>query len=129
MKSDLRHLDIIIGRNLKQLRLSKGMTQSNLAEALGLTFQQVQKYETGANRISGSRLLEIARILQADLATVLPMNGHTESAPQSVVSHDTSRLLRSFETITDPKLRHAILRLVQNIARVETQTQNERDGQ
>ncbi len=129
MKSDLRQLDIIIGRNLKQLRLSKGMTQSNLAEALGLTFQQVQKYETGANRISGSRLLEIARILQADLATVLPMNGHAGSAPQSVVSRDTSRLLRSFEAITDPNLRHAILRLVQNMARVETQTQNERDGQ
>lgn len=127
MKSDLRHLDIIIGRNLKQLRLSKGMTQSNLAEALGLTFQQVQKYETGANRISGSRLLEIARILQIDLAMILPMDGHTKRAPQSVVRHDTSRLLRSFEAITDPKLRLAILRLVQNMAR-ETQTQNQRDG-
>ena len=57
------HNDTIIGNRIRQARLSQNLTQSDLAERLGLSFQQVQKYETGSNRISSSRLWLLAKIL------------------------------------------------------------------
>jgi len=56
-------VDIHVGRRVRSRRMMLGMTQSALAEQMGLTFQQQQKYESGANRISASRLWEIAKIL------------------------------------------------------------------
>ncbi len=57
-------IDEHIGRHLKKLRTHCAMTQSDLAEELGVTFQQIQKYERGANRISASRLWQICQILE-----------------------------------------------------------------
>jgi transcriptional regulator with XRE-family HTH domain len=57
------HVDVEIGNRLKALRLTAGLSQEKLADAIGLTFQQVQKYEKGTNRIGGSRLQQIATIL------------------------------------------------------------------
>ena len=56
--------DAAIGARIRTYRLQRGMSQSALAEKLGLTFQQVQKYEKGANRVAGSRLVEVCNILQ-----------------------------------------------------------------
>ena len=61
-------IDIHVGRRLKMRRSLKGMSQERLGELLGLTFQQVQKYERGANRIGSSRLYEIAAILETSVA-------------------------------------------------------------
>src|SRR3954466_4115884 len=55
--------DVEIGRKIRTLRLERGLSQSGLAEGIGLTFQQVQKYEKGANRVSAGRLQQIADIL------------------------------------------------------------------
>jgi transcriptional regulator with XRE-family HTH domain len=55
--------DIEIGRKIRALRLERGLSQSGLAEGIGLTFQQVQKYEKGANRVSAGRLQQIANML------------------------------------------------------------------
>ena len=123
MQNNLKHLDIVIGRNLKLLRLSRGMTQTTLADSLGLTFQQIQKYETGTNRISASRLIEIARILQATLYELLPADGHFPNAQDIALGKDTSRLLRAFQAISDGKLRNAIIRLVRNTARIDARSQ------
>lgn len=60
-------MDHHIGMKLKMLRVSKNMSQGNLAKDLGITFQQVQKYEKATNRISASRLYEIASILNVDI--------------------------------------------------------------
>ncbi len=56
-----------VGQRLKARRIVMGMTQSDLAEATGVSYQQVQKYESGANRISAGRLYEIARKLDVDV--------------------------------------------------------------
>ena len=57
------HLDTEIGRRLRQARLVENLTQDGLAQKLGISFQQVQKYENGTNRVSSSRLWAIARVL------------------------------------------------------------------
>ncbi|SCM79897.1 Uncharacterized HTH-type transcriptional regulator Smed_0045 [uncultured Pleomorphomonas sp.] len=55
--------DITIGQNIRRTRLLKGMSQEALGEAVGITFQQIQKYEKGTNRIGGSRMVQIAQAL------------------------------------------------------------------
>lgn len=60
-------VDLHVGRRVHEKRLSLGYNQSELGRALGLTFQQVQKYEKGANRISASKLFDIARFFKVDI--------------------------------------------------------------
>jgi transcriptional regulator with XRE-family HTH domain len=60
-------VDIHVGARVRQRRVLLGMTQTVLADALGLTFQQVQKYERGTNRISASRLYELGRVLEVSI--------------------------------------------------------------
>ena len=105
------------------------MSQEQLAEALGLTFQQVQKYEKGANRIGASRLQQISHILQVPVAFFF------ESAPNASAPHGSSgsalamaqiddfvsssnglRLMRAFMRIDNTDLRRRIVMLVQEIA-------------
>ena len=59
--------DKIIGQNLKQIRLRKGLSQGELAKRTEITFQQIQKYEKGTNRISASRLLDLSKVLGVDI--------------------------------------------------------------
>jgi transcriptional regulator with XRE-family HTH domain len=65
-----KHIDIQVGKLVRARRLAIGMPQTELAEALGLTFQQIQKYERGANRISAANLFEIAKKLDVPLAAL-----------------------------------------------------------
>jgi transcriptional regulator with XRE-family HTH domain len=62
-----KDIDTHVGQRIRRRRRALGMTQSNLAEAIGVRFQQVQKYETGANRVSASKMFLIAEVLQTDL--------------------------------------------------------------
>ena len=68
-------IDIAIGAKVKALRLERGLKQGDLARALKLTFQQVQKYESGANRISGSKLWETARYFTVPVSDLFPDDG------------------------------------------------------
>lgn len=61
-------VDVHVGKRIRQRRWLVGMTQQKLAEAVGIKFQQIQKYETGANRVSASRLWDIADALEVDVA-------------------------------------------------------------
>lgn len=72
-------IDIHVGAALAAARITRGLTQSDLARAVGVTFQQVQKYETGANRISASRLLKACRYLDVPVASVFPHEGEAPS--------------------------------------------------
>ena len=67
MKKSTGSIDIEIGSRVRMRRISIGMSQEKLGEMLGLTFQQVQKYEKGTNRISVGRLVDIAKILGVDI--------------------------------------------------------------
>ncbi|BBF79902.1 helix-turn-helix domain-containing protein [Asticcacaulis excentricus] len=69
-------IDLIVGANIRIRRKALGMSQEALADAIGLTFQQVQKYERGRNRVSASKLFHIAKALQLAPADLFPAQDH-----------------------------------------------------
>jgi transcriptional regulator with XRE-family HTH domain len=110
-------------------RMMLGMSQEKLGDALGLTFQQVQKYEKGTNRIGASRLQQISNILQVPVSFFFegaPDNSNAESgfseAPSPsyvsdfLATSDGLALTRAFMRIKTPKLRRRIVELVEQIA-------------
>jgi transcriptional regulator with XRE-family HTH domain len=122
-------VDKLVGRNIRVLRLAKGLSQTELADELGVTFQQVQKYEKGTNRIGASRLQQISHILQVPVAFFFEgapnLHGSTEGmkeAPSPAYVSDflaTSEglsLTKAFMRIKEPKLRRRIVDLVEEIA-------------
>ena len=78
-------VDVHVGARVRMRRTLLGMTQTNLGEAIGLTFQQVQKYERGANRIGSSRLFDLARVLD------VPVEFFFEDMPAEVVGSSPGR--------------------------------------
>jgi transcriptional regulator with XRE-family HTH domain len=93
-------LDHCIGRNIQRFRVRKGMSQAALGAPLGLTFQQIQKYEHGANRVPASRLFHIACILQVPVAALFDSTGHTHH-PSWMTSTEVGRLTAAFEGIAN----------------------------
>lgn len=127
-------IDAHVGGRVRMRRMLLGMSQEKLGELLGLTFQQVQKYEKGTNRIGASRLFDLARILGVpvqffyDDAPVssegeLAGAGFADDADNSTEyvvdflgSREGIELNRAFVRITDPKVRRSIVELVRNLA-------------
>jgi len=96
-----------------------GLTQENLATALQISYQQVQKYEAGTNRVSAGRLFEIARKLEVDVAYFyegLDPNLEVEPLDHGGKSRAVIELVQNFAEITDPELRAAINGLVKSLA-------------
>jgi transcriptional regulator with XRE-family HTH domain len=121
--------DLHVGRRLRFRRGLLGISQSQLAEKVGLTFQAIQKYERGENRISASRLYQFAEILGvpvSDFFDGLPRPEKKSAAERiSVIdSHlglsdrETHEILRAFGAITHTGLRKSLLRLLQDSAAV-----------
>jgi len=125
----LNPIDKHVGSRVRMRRLMLDMSQTDLGNALGLTFQQVQKYEKGRNRVSASRLQHISQILQvpvpfffegAPAAFGVPLAAGTAEAPSPayvsvLATSDGLDLVKAFRRIGDPKLRRAIVRLVEEI--------------
>ena len=65
-------VDTVIGRNIRKLRLEADLSQTDLAKLVGVSFQQIQKYENGSNRIAASRLLKLAKALDQPITAFLP---------------------------------------------------------
>lgn len=110
--------DIQVGTNIRQLRLRKGMSQETLAGHLSLTFQQVQKYEKGTNRVSASRLVDIARIFAVPVDTLF--TGATaevdpNAEPLQTMSREALSLAHDFEAIADAKIKLSIRGLVKSL--------------
>jgi transcriptional regulator with XRE-family HTH domain len=110
-------------------RIMLGMSQEKLGEALGLTFQQVQKYEKGTNRVGASRIQQISEILQVPVSFLFEggpsgtasIEGFTEGTSPAYVSDflatsEGLALTRAFTRIPDAKLRRSIVELVEQIA-------------
>ncbi len=126
-------IDRHVGMRVRLRRMMLGLSQDKLGEALGLTFQQVQKYEKGVNRIGASRLFEISRILDAPVQYFY--DGFTEELPMAVGFAETSReggsvddftellstpegvqLCRAFARISDPKVRRRVVHLIRSLS-------------
>lgn len=117
-----------VGSRVRMRRMMLSMSQEKLGDALGLTFQQVQKYEKGTNRIGASRLQQIAHILQVPVSFFFEGGPNLEGevaagdapSPAYVADFlstaDGLTLTRAFMRIKDPKLRRRIVDLVQQIA-------------
>lgn len=117
-------IDRHIGSRVRARRVMLGMSQEKLAEALGLTFQQIQKYEKGVNRIGASRLLQMAGILDVSIefffegAPGLPNVGLTGDSVMAefLTSPDSDRLVRSFVRLRDDEARKRVADLVDWLA-------------
>ena len=124
-------IDIHVGSRVRLRRMMLGMSQEKLGESLGITFQQIQKYEKGTNRIGASRLQQISNILQVPVsfffegAPHLPGHHHSggmgEAPSPAYVSDflatsDGLSLTKSFMRIKNGKLRRRIVDLVEQIA-------------
>jgi transcriptional regulator with XRE-family HTH domain len=117
-------VDLHVGRRIRQRRKAVGVTQEGLAGALGLTFQQVQKYERGANRVSASKLYQIAATLQAPVSyffdgLVDPVekgggdnNGFDRAINDFLMSAEGLEMAALFVRIDKPGLRKQIVQLM-----------------
>ena len=114
--------DVEIGRRIRTHRLRRGLSQAELARRIGVTFQQLQKYEKGENRVRPARLIEIARALKLPL-DVLFHGGEPEGAPASAAGAEAAylqtpgaaRLLSAYARVSPPALRRAILAVVERL--------------
>ena len=122
-------IDKHVGSRVRMRRMMLGMSQEKLGDALGLTFQQVQKYEKGTNRIGASRLQQISLILQVQVSFFFegappppgnPAGFGEASSPEYVTtflaSTDGLKLVRAFTRLPSPALRRRIVDLVEEMA-------------
>jgi transcriptional regulator with XRE-family HTH domain len=116
-------VDVQVGQLIRAQRVALGMPQTALAKKLGLTFQQLQKYEKGTNRVSASRLLQIAEALEVDPHAFLPRNGDANGddteAASLMKNIGTARLVRAFNEIKDTKMKQSIVALTETLRRLE----------
>ena len=122
-------VDVHVGARARMRRTLLGMTQTDLADAIGLTFQQVQKYENGKNRISASRLLALTRLLDVSIdyffddmspavATISPVPKKRGKAkkltgcePDPMLKRETLKLVRAYYKIEDEDVRQQVYQL------------------
>jgi transcriptional regulator with XRE-family HTH domain len=115
-------IDVHVGRRIRTRRLFLDLTQATLAGALDLTFQQVQKYETGANRVSASRLSDIATFLRVPASFFFVGLGSKEATPEERTSRErmeqseTIELVRHYYALPDPEMRQKFLAMVKAAA-------------
>jgi len=122
-------IDKHVGSRVRMRRMMLGMSQEKLGDALGLTFQQIQKYEKGSNRIGASRLQQIALILQVPVAFFFEgappppgtPSGFGEAVSPAYVTDflattDGLALVKAFMRIANPKLRRRVVDLVEEMA-------------
>jgi transcriptional regulator with XRE-family HTH domain len=125
-------VDVHVGSRVRLRRMLLGMSQERLGEQLGLTFQQIQKYEKGVNRIGASRLYDLSNVLGVPVQFFYekapagepsgePQPGFSEQAEDSYVvdflnSREGLELNKAFVRITDPRVRRQIIELVRSLA-------------
>lgn len=128
MRNEYRYVDPIVGQRVRARRVLMGMSQEVLADHLGLTFQQVQKYEKGSNRISASRLHQMAGVLgvpvsyffedmpeSKDAAKRQPVIQTEDVETVKMNKRETLELIRAYHRIKEPRLRKLVMRLINGI--------------
>jgi transcriptional regulator with XRE-family HTH domain len=113
-------IDAYIGEKIRGYRNQLKISQDELGQKLGVSFQQVQKYEKGVNRVSATRMEHLAQVFDVDVAELLPertANGNSKKKPRlsnidrMVATRDGMKLVDSFVTIKDENLRAAVVDL------------------
>ena len=123
-------LDAMVGARIRMLRVNRGMSQTMLAERIGVTFQQVQKYEQGANRVGASRLSQIASVLGVSVGELFESSRAGSPGLNSPVhllaEPGALRVLKAYARTTSPRVRLRIAKLVESIA--ESNSRSEGHG-
>lgn len=115
-------IDAEVGARIRLRRRLLGLTQGQLAEALGITFQQVQKYERGTNRVSASMLVRIGRRLDTTVAALVGEESVTTAPPrllEQLATPDAMALLQAYSRVSRSRAREAIVGLVTEMAASE----------
>lgn len=117
-------LDVLVGKRIRTQRLARKMSQSELGKHLGITFQQIQKYESGVNRVGAGRLQSIAKMFELPVSVFFGEDSATQDA--SVETNETvlnflntaraMKLVKDFSRVKDPAMQQAIVALVEKIA-------------
>ena len=117
-KSDLNAADIDrhVGERIRRRRVMLGLTQEHLGEALGISYQQIQKYETGANRVSAGRLFMISQILETGISNLFDGLGEATEDDIGSTSRHVIELVRAFSKISDDKVRGSVMSLVRTLS-------------
>ncbi len=138
-KGSAEEIDIYVGERLKEIRKMQKVTQETLAGQIGISFQQVQKYENGKNRISVGRLYDISKLLKTPLPAFFDgfdgsvanaglsdnaqtgLSGHPSDASnhsqEYVPKKEIDELVRVYYSLEDPELRKSFLNLGKNMAK------------
>jgi len=124
-------VDVHVGARVRLRRTLLGMSQEKLGDAIGLTFQQVQKYERGANRIGASRLFDLSRVLDVPVSFFFDdmpgegggasvhdaaMPADTAVEPDPMIKRETLELVRAYYRITEPSVRKRLFELTKAVA-------------
>jgi len=115
-------VDIHVGKNIRVFRLAKGLSQTAVGDALGITFQQIQKYERGVNRVGSSRLAKLSHILSVPVNRFFEDAGVRGSDATSEVIADllsrphAIRMLRALADISDNGTRLSLVQLAETLA-------------
>jgi len=117
-------VDAVVGRTIRVLRLQRRVSQSALGRSIGVSFQQIQKYENGSNRVGASRLVQIAQALHVPLEALFqrvdgarPKKETLDDPLALLADGQTLRVARAFSEISDSRIRIAIVSLVETISR------------
>src|SRR5579859_7208423 len=109
-------VDAAVGARIRNLRLRNKLSQTEVGEHVGVTFQQIQKYENGANRVSASRLAQLAKVFGVPIAAfyseVQTENGKSTRQPKistGLADTNINRLVKAFQALKDKKLKAALL--------------------
>ncbi len=116
-------VDHEVGRRIKLQRINAGLSQTELGDKIGVTFQQVQKYEKGLNRVGAGRLAKIADVLRVPVTVFFGLSADSESklskgeSPTELLTRPYAlRLLKAYLAIEDKKVQASILEMVETIA-------------
>lgn len=128
-------VDIHVGSRVRLRRSALGLSQDQLGAAIGLSFQQVQKYERGANRIGASRLYEMSKVLHTPISFFFENFGEQGLAEEGgstyqadpVMKREALELMRAYHQILDPKERKKVLKLVQALAEDSQRKSTDKD--
>ena len=126
MVHEINPVDKNVGKRLRQRRVELGMSQQALGEVLGLSFQQIQKYESGANRIAASRLYDICRSLDVEVnfffdgVDKILEEGEIETDETKLMTgREALELLRSYVTIRDSNIRKSVRAFLASVANAQ----------
>lgn len=109
-------VDVHVGKKLKQARTLRRYSQTDVAQRLGLSFQQIQKYEIGSNRIAASRLFELAQIL--DVPTAYFFEGLHDNENTAPAADPSMQIVTALAAIKDDTVRSRIVTFIEDVSGV-----------